>query len=158
MDDPAMTDEAWQLLLPYKARELFEVLRFNDAPPPVARQVLSTLEPYWADLRPNGQPPFAWLVDIAERLGGTVGGDYGSAPIRQFRLDLVCVPGEHGRDLVEAVLRDWPDDQPSMGGSALDLALGHEWSSWDATEPNWEGPAKELLSRPVAAVAGLWWD
>lgn len=151
-------DEAVRLLLPYKARELLDTIRFHDAPPSVARQVLACFEPGWSNLRPNGQPPYGWLVDVAERLEGTVGGDNRPAPLRQFRLDLVCVPGQRGRDLVDAVARDWPGDQPTMGGTALDLALGHEWTSWDATEPSWEGPAAELLTRPPAAVAGLWWD
>ena len=154
-----MTDDAARtLLMPYRSREAFDVLRFDDAPPAVARQVLSHFEPGWADLRPNGQPPYGWLVDLAGELGGTVGGDYRPAPMRQLRLDLVCVPGERGPELVEAVRRDWPEERPSMGGPALDLALGHEWASWDATEPNWEGPALELATRPPAVVCGLWWD
>lgn len=151
-------DEAWALLLPHRSGEVLETMRFTDAPPPVARRVLGTFEPGWPDLRPNGQPPYGWLLDIAELLGGTVGGDYRPAPWRHFRIDLVCVPGECGRDLVESLQRDWPDDQPRMGGSALDLALGHEWLSWDATAPSWEGPAAELRARPAATVSGLWWD
>lgn len=151
-------DEARALLLPHLSRQVLEVLRFNDAPPTVARRAMATFEPGWAELRPNGQPPYGWLVDVAERLGGTVGGDYSPAPLRQFRLDLICVPGDRGRELVESVRGDWPEEQPHMGGPALTLALGHEWTSWDATEPSWEGPAAELLTRPPATVCGLWWD
>jgi hypothetical protein len=54
----------------------------------------------------QGQPPAAWLVELAERLGGTLGGDYRADPWRAVRVDIVCVPGERARDLVDAVRRD----------------------------------------------------
>lgn len=150
-------DEVDALLLPYQGLQMLDAYRFVDTPPSVVRQVLGTFDEWWTTSRANGQPPAGWLVDEAERLGGLLGGHYSPDP-RSVRVDAICVPGERAPELVGAVARDWPDDDTGMGASAVELALAEEWPAWDAERSTWEGRASELLERPAAAVAGLWWD
>jgi hypothetical protein len=133
--------------------------RFHDAPPAVIDQALDLLSPNCRLGRPNGQPPAGWLIDVAEKLGGTLAGlaAVGDELGDRIRVDAVCVPGEHGADLARAVARDWPE--PEFGEQVLDLALAEGWTSWQSAEPCWTGSGSELISpEPRAAVVGLWWD
>lgn len=158
----ALDDHPLQrLLAPYRTPGLAlgGTVRFHDAPPSVARDVLARMDGPFSMMRPNGQPPAAWLVDAAQRWGGTVAGMLatGDGFGDRLRIDAVCVPGLHGHALARAVAADWPDRD--HGASALELALAEEWQAWDAATPTWSGPATDLLrGREPAPVVGLWWD
>lgn len=139
--------------------ELPRSFRFHDAPPPIVRSALGVVDTWCGSSRPNGQPPAHWLVDTAERLGGTLSGHAGTdrdLPER-LRIDALCVAGDRGGDLARAVDQDWAAAMD--GEKALDLALAEGWSGWDADEPVWTGDGRALLDgAPRAAVVGLWWD
>jgi len=133
--------------------------RFHDAKPDVVRRALASVDPSCGACRPNGQPPGDWLVDVAERLDGTLAGqvgDDGDLPER-LRVDAVCVAGGRAAELARAIARDWPQD--ALGGTALDLAVAEGWPGWDAEQPAWVGSGHDvLLDGQRAAVVGLWWD
>lgn len=133
--------------------------RFHDAGPEVVRRALASVDPSCGASRPNGQPPGNWLVEVAERLDGTLAGQVGDdadLPER-LRVDAVCVAGDRAADLARAIARDWPQDD--VGGTALDLAVAEGWPRWDANEPAWNRSGHDvLLDGRRAAVVGLWWD
>jgi hypothetical protein len=152
--------ELTPLLVPWRTEgtDLGAGFRFHDAPPATVREAFAVVGADVARSRPNGQPPAAWLVDLAERLGGLLAGQLGTEPLpERLRVDAVCVPADRASELVRAIDRDWPE--PVLGAPALDLALAEAWERWDADEPVWVGSGRELLEKPPqAAVVGLWWD
>jgi hypothetical protein len=138
--------------------DLGDGFRFHDAPPATVRTALRVVGPQVAQSRPNGQPPAAWLVDIAERLEGLLAGLVGTdPPPERLRVDAVCVPAHRAAELARAVAHDWPE--PVLHAPALEHALAEAWERWDATEAVWSGSGSDLLEKPPPApVVGLWWD
>lgn len=131
--------------------------RFIDTPPAVVREALSLLDPDVAQGRPNGQPPAHWLMELADRLGGLLGGSFSTAPWVGLRVDAIQVPRPMVGQLAQSVLDAWPayDDWPA----AIDLADAEGWPAWDAERSEWEGLGRDLLGDlPELAVFGLWWD
>lgn len=120
--------------------------RFHDAPPDAVRRALAAVDPSITASRPNGQPPAAWLVHVAERLGGLLAGQVGDEADlpERLRVDAVGVPAEHAAELARAVDADWPD--PGSGEVALDLALAEGWERWDSERPAWIGGGRDLLA------------
>lgn len=131
--------------------------RFIDTPPAVVREALTLVDERWADIRPNGQPPARWLVELAERREGLLGGTWSTQPWSGLRVDAIQVPRTVAADLARAVVDAWApyDDWPA----AIDLADAEGWPSWDAVRSEWQGPGRALMGElPELEVFGLWWD
>jgi hypothetical protein len=130
---------------------------FIDVPADVAADALALADPSVATGRGNDQPPAAWLVEQARLLNGRVGGSL-AVEMGFLRYDTICVDHDQAASLLDALREAWPVDEHHPV-AAVDLAEGRAWTSWQASEPAWSGPASQLLGALGSnQVAGLWWD
>jgi hypothetical protein len=126
---------------------------FTDVTPDAAADALGLADPFFANSRPNDQPPATWLVGEAARGGGRVQATV-TDWFENLRIDQVCLPLPAGEGFLRRLWAAYPD--------AAGLVLVEWWTDWQAERSchQWtpEDESAPLPPVPGATVVGFWWD